>query len=316
MALLLVFVGWLHLTTLLLTALLGYFFLNRVTPGRHKIIGMALYVLVILSIAFGLYFFSKRAYVELPKIVDSTIPALVEFAEKQNFELPFTDYASFKTVALQEARESILNVGRFTRQAGLQAAMVLIGLVVAASIFLNAGFILENDPHASKGGVYSEVGRQLARRFELLYQSFAVVMGAQIVISAINTMFTSLFIFGVGFPHAVVILVLTFLCGLLPIVGNILSNSLIVGVGFTLSPKMALLALLFLVVIHKLEYFLNSKIVGQRIKNPMWLTLIGLIVGERLMGIPGMVLAPVLLHYFKVESSSHKLAEQTGAPRS
>jgi predicted PurR-regulated permease PerM len=103
--------------------------------------------------------------------------------------------------------------------------------------------------------------------------------------------------------------VLTFLCGLLPIIGNIMSNTLIVGVGFTVSPNVALFALIFLVVIHKLEYFLNSKIIGDRIKNPMWLTLVGLVIGEKLMGIPGMILAPVVLHYIKVEASRNKMSD-------
>jgi len=79
-------------------------------------------------------------------------------------------------------------------------------------------------------------------------------------------------------------------------------------VGFTLSPTVALWALVFLVTIHKLEYFLNSKIIGDRIKNPMWLTLIGLVVGERLMGIPGMIFAPVVLYYLKVEASRARVA--------
>jgi predicted PurR-regulated permease PerM len=107
--------------------------------------------------------------------------------------------------------------------------------------------------------------------------------------------------------------VLTFLCGLLPIIGNIISNTLIVAVGFTLSPRVALFALIFLVAIHKLEYFLNSKIIGDRIKNPMWLTLIGIVLGEKLMGIPGMILAPVVLHYIKVEASKNKIKEESAA---
>ena len=74
------------------------------------------------------------------------------------------------------------------------------------------------------------------------------------------------------------------------------------------SPNTALVAMVFLVVIHKLEYFLNSKIIGDRIKNPMWLTLIGLVLGEKLMGIPGMILAPVVLYYIKVEASRNKVA--------
>jgi predicted PurR-regulated permease PerM len=65
---------------------------------------------------------------------------------------------------------------------------------------------------------------------------------------------------------------------------------------------------MFLVILHKGEYFLNSKIIGDRIRNPMWLTLLGLVIGEKLMGIPGMILAPVLLHFIKVEVSRNKLA--------
>ena len=78
--------------------------------------------------------------------------------------------------------------------------------------------------------------------------------------------------------------------------------------------RMALGALAFLIAIHKLEYFLNSKIIGERIKNPVWLTLIALILGERLMGIPGMILAPVVLHFIKVEASSIKIPAKTLEP--
>src|SRR6266700_2062463 len=96
---------------------------------------------------------------------------------------------------------------------------------------------------------------------------------------------------------------LTFLCGLLPIVGNLISNAIIVGIAVTMSPRLAIVALIFLIAVHKLEYFLNSKIIGDRIKNPVWLTLLALIIGERFMGIPGMILAPVVLNYIKVETS-------------
>jgi predicted PurR-regulated permease PerM len=99
------------------------------------------------------------------------------------------------------------------------------------------------------------------------------------------------------------VIAVTFLCGLLPIVGNLISNVIIVGLAFTISFKVAVIALGFLVAIHKLEYFLNSKIIGDRIRNPIWLTLLALIIGERLMGIPGMVLAPVVLNYLRLELS-------------
>jgi predicted PurR-regulated permease PerM len=143
-------------------------------------------------------------------------------------------------------------------------------------------------------------------RFKSLYQCFAKVMGAQIIISAINTVLTAAFLIFNNYPYAALLAALVFLCGLLPIVGNIISNTLIVLVGFTISSRTGIYALIFLIVIHKLEYFLNSKIIGQRINSPMWLTLIGLVVGERLAGIPGMILAPVMLHYIKVEASAYR----------
>ena len=133
-------------------------------------------------------------------------------------------------------------------------------------------------------------------------------MAAQLIISGINAGLTALFLVWNGYPYAPVLAGLTFLFGLLPIIGNLMSNTLIVSVGFTIAPRTAFLALVFLVVIHKGEYFLNSKIIGDRIKTPMWLTLVGLVIGEKLMGIPGMILAPAVLHYVKVEASRDRIA--------
>ena len=307
-------VGLLHLATLALTTLFGYFALRKFSFGRSKALGVTIYVIAVTAIGYGLFYFSKKAYKTLPDIADATIPAVVNFAEKQQIELPFawsnvTDYASLKTVALSEVKDKLANVGRYARAAVFQFAMLIIGLVVAVSLFVSAKWEVEDDPEVGKDSLYSTVVRELIVRFETFYSSFAKVIGAQIVISAINTLLTAVFLIWNGYHYIIVIIVLTFLFGLLPIIGNIMSNTLIVGVGFTVSPKVALLALIFLVVIHKLEYFLNSKIIGDRIKNPMWLTLIGLVIGEKLMGVPGMILAPVVLHYIKVETSRNKVSD-------
>jgi predicted PurR-regulated permease PerM len=313
MAVLLVLIGWLHLGMLMLTSLFGYFALRQFSFGRSKLLGVALYLLAVTAIAYGLFSFSRQAYKQLPEIADQTIPAVVGFAERKGIELPFTDYASLKTVAINEVKESVANFGRYARAAAFGFAQLIIGLVVAASLFLNATWGAETDPNASRDSLYSTVVRELDLRFRSFYQSFARVIGAQIFISVINTALTAVFLVWNGYPYATVIIVLTFLCGLLPIIGNLISNTFIVGVGFTISPRTALIALVFLVVIHKLEYFLNSKIIGDRIKSPIWLTLIGLVLGEKLMGIPGMILAPVVLHYIKVEASRNKVTEDAPA---
>src|SRR6266496_2351786 len=289
MALLLALVGLLHLATLAFTTLFGYFALRQFSFGRSKALGVTIYIIAVAAIGYGLFYFSRQAYKTLPDIADTTIPAVVNFAEKQGIELPFTDYASLRTVALSEIKDRIANVGRYARAAFLQLAMLIIGLVVAVSLFISAKWDADNDPDVVKDSLYSAVVRELGVRFQTFYRSFARVIGAQILISTINTGLTAVFLAWNGYPYIMVIIVLTFLFGLVPIIGNIISNTLI--------------------VIHKLEYFLNSKIIGDRIKNPMWLILVGLVLGEKLMGVPGMILAPVVLHYIKVEASRNKWSE-------
>ena len=69
--------------------------------------------------------------------------------------------------------------------------------------------------------------------------------------------------------------------------------------GIALEPRATALA--FLVVIHKLEYLLNAKIVGGRIGASAWETLLAILVMEAAFGIPGVVLAPVVYAWAKSE---------------
>jgi len=284
MVLLMALVAGLHLGVLLLTTLFGYLALRAFTVRGRKAAAVAIYLVAVAIIVAGSMYFSQVAYRTFPRIAETAIPAMAAFAERNGVEVPVTDFESLKSTALEMAREGIATIGQYARVASVQFVLLVAGLVVAASLFLN------------------------------LYESFARVIGAQIVISAINTVLTAVFLALNGYPFALLLPIFVFLCGLLPIVGNLVSNCVIIGVGFTLSPRTGLFALLFLVAIHKLEYFLNSKIVGRRIDSPMWLTLIGLVVGERLMGIAGMVLAPVLLNYIKVEASAYRAARRDAEP--
>jgi predicted PurR-regulated permease PerM len=309
-AILMALVAWFHLGTFLLTSLFGYLALQMFCFRRNKAVSVTIYIFAVIVVGAGLLYIASLSYRVFPKIADMAIPAMVEFAEKNGIDLPFTDYASLKSSALSEAQEGIATIGRYAGIASFQSVLFLAGLVVALSIFLNPSWSAERQGSATDN-LYLEICHELSVRFENLYRSFARVMGAQLTISAINTGLTAVFLISTGYPFALLLLSLVFLCGLIPIVGNLMSNIVIVGVGFTISPKTGLFALIFLIAIHKLEYFLNSKIIGIRIDSPMWLTLIGLLVGERLMGIPGMILAPVLLHYIKVEVSAYGSLSET-----
>ncbi|MFM1769525.1 MAG: hypothetical protein RJA22_2054 [Verrucomicrobiota bacterium] len=310
----LILVGVLRLGTPLIAALLSFFALQKLSRLLFsKWATVLVFSILVLGSAYILGHFARQAVVALPAVAESAIPSIIDYAEQQGIDLPFTDWKTLKEEAVRVVTASKDSVGALTKAATWatrESVLLIIGLVVAVSLFLNSQFDLDRDRHAIRNNLYSVTGEELATRFEIFYRSFTTVMGAQIIISAINTVFTSIFVLSVGLPHPAVIIVVTFLCGLLPVVGNLISNTVITAIAFTVSPKMAVLSLGFLIVIHKLEYFLNSKIIGDRIRNPVWLTLLGLILGEKLMGIPGMVLAPVVLNYIKVEASGIEFKEE------
>jgi predicted PurR-regulated permease PerM len=67
------------------------------------------------------------------------------------------------------------------------------------------------------------------------------------------------------------------------------------------SLNVAIGALLFLVVIHKLEYFLNARIVGRRIESHVWELLLAMVAMEAAFGISGVIAAPIYYAYLKDE---------------
>ena len=81
MAGLLVLIGSLHLGTLVLTSLFGYFALQLFSFGRRKYLGLVIYLVAVAAIGTGLVYFSRQAYVALPEIAGTAIPAVVNFAE-------------------------------------------------------------------------------------------------------------------------------------------------------------------------------------------------------------------------------------------
>jgi predicted PurR-regulated permease PerM len=300
-----VLAGLLHLGAPLLVVLFSYFALRQLYfLTKRKWLALILFGIAVAAIGAAAAYFTRAAILALPDVADTSIPSASAWAQKRQIELPFTDFESLKQVVIdtlgQEAHY-LRNVANFARSTTAVLVFSILGIVAAGSLFLKTGLDPHRSTHRLKNNLYSICCDEVSTRFRDFYRSFAMVMGAQITISLINTVLTAIFVLAVHLPHAPLLIAVTFLCGLVPIVGNLVSNTVIVFVALTVSLKMAISALVFLVLIHKLEYFLNSKIIGDRIRNPVWLTLIALIIGERLMGIPGLILAPVVLNYLRVE---------------
>lgn len=146
-----------------------------------------------------------------------------------------------------------------------------------------------------------------------LHNAFRQIVFAQVRIAGINAIFTAIYLAlilplaGVKLPLTKTMIAITFFAGLLPVVGNLISNTVIVIVSLSHSLHAAVASLVFLITIHKLEYFLNAKIIGTHINARAWELLAAMLVMEAIFGLPGVVAAPVFYAYLKQELTDREL---------
>lgn len=145
----------------------------------------------------------------------------------------------------------------------------------------------------------------LRNKFDELMAGFNDVFFAQVRISTINTILTSVYLLGIlpaighPLPMAWTLVIITFCAGMIPVLGNLISNVVIVMLSLTHGLVISVASLLWLVSIHKLEYFLNAQIIGHKIRATAWELLLFMLVLEATFGIAGLVAAPTIYAQIK-----------------
>lgn len=185
-------------------------------------------------------------------------------------------------------------------------AYILIGMVVGALLSLR-------EVASGRKRLRRPLATALAERARRFTRAFRRVVFAQVRIAALNTFLTWLYLgvalplLGISIPYVKTMVALTFIVGLLPVIGNIISNTVIVIISLSVSFQVAGSSLLFLIIIHKLEYFINARIIGARIDARAWELLLAMLVMEAAFGLSGLVAAPVYYAYLKDELEAQHL---------
>ena len=305
----------LHLLSALMAGLLTYELVRLLTPlvqkrltskGARLVALAALSVLTItllILLTVGMFAFFKSDTGNRQALLDKTNHILTDARTK----LPLwivDNWPSNVDVMKSYASEWVDEHSKEIQQAGKEVVHFfvrgLVGMVIGALISLHAApAIRQMRPLAAA----------LTLRISRFANAFRLIIFAQVKISAINTIFAGIFLagilptFGVHLPLTKTLIAITFLAGLLPIIGNLISNTLICIVALSISIYVGIAALIFLVVIHKLEYFLNARIVGTRIRARAWELLLAMIVLEVAFGMAGLIAAPIYYAYIKDELS-------------
>jgi predicted PurR-regulated permease PerM len=231
----------------------------------------------------------ERARTQLPAFIVERLPD-----DSADMRAAVTEWLGDHTAELQVVGKQAVRV----------IAELIIGIVLGAMLALHGA---RERPQGSPLTV------AISARCVNLANAFRDVVFAQVRISALNTLFTGAFLLivlplcGVYLPLAKTLVAITFVVGLMPVIGNLISNTLIVIVALSNSMLVALAALVFLIVIHKLEYFLNARLLGARIQALAWELLIAMLVMETLFGTPGLIAAPIYYAYLKRELKELRL---------
>ena len=280
--------------------------LSRLTRSRARVLAVTLIAVIVVTIVslgiFGLAMFLRSGSESLPALL-TKMAEILEDSKKmlpawviENYYPPDAENLNVTVVEwLKEHAAAVKSVGK---TAGRIATHILIGMVIGAIISLGeANPVTDRQPLAAA----------LVLRARKLGTAFRNVVFAQTRIAAINAFFTWLYLgvslplLDVHLPLTKTLIAITFVVGLMPVIGNIISNTFIVIVSLSHSPEVAISSLVFLIVIHKLEYFLNAKIIGWRIKAKAWELLCAMLVMEVLFGITGVIAAPIYYAYLKEE---------------
>ncbi len=220
---------------------------------------------------------------QLPRAWVSSLPETVDELRIAALEQLRKNAAALQTAGIESVRILV---------------QVLIGLVLGAIISLT---------QARDGQVSKPLTAALTQRCKRLGQAFHDIVFAQIKISLVNTVFTAVFLlgvlplFGVELPFSKTLVVVTFVAGLLPVIGNLISNTVVTIAGLSVSLGVGVTALAYLIVLHKFEYFLNARIVGGQIRASAWELLVAMVLMEAVFGLSGVIAAPIFYAYLKSE---------------
>ena len=310
----------LHLLSALLSGLLVYELVHVIAPrlritrlsGVHakfaavSILAVTIVLLLVAGV-WGLTAFLHRESGSIPALLHKMAEILE--APREMFPAWLPDYLPsdpdrLRDWAVQWLREHATELRMAGKEVGLISAHIVIGMVIGALISLR---------EATASHEYRPLAKALVERTTRLGGAFRSVVFAQVRIAVLNTLFAGLYlvvllpVLGIHLPLVKTMVIITFITGMLPVIGNLVSNTIIVVVSLSHSLAVAAASLVFLVVIHKLEYFLNARIVGAKINSRAWELLLAMLVMEAAFGVAGVIAVPVYYAYLRRQLADKSL---------
>jgi len=142
-------------------------------------------------------------------------------------------------------------------------------------------------------------------------EAIRITIQLQLVVAAVNTLLTLPVLLVLGIHHVPSLMILIFVSGLIPVVGNFVSGAVLIMLAYQAKGFVGVgvfAALTF--VLHKIEaYYLNPRLTSKHVHLPGFAIVVSLIAWEHLIGFAGLFVSfPVLYVAAKIRSEMIKAA--------
>jgi predicted PurR-regulated permease PerM len=260
-----------------------------VTKGLPRTVAVLVTLLAILAAIAGMFALVAPAMIDEFGELERRLPEDAREAEEFLHDLGID-------VELQERAAEFewgdVISGRAAFNYGQRA--LLISFTIFTAIVLTA-YLLVDLPRLSRF-VYQFVPPGSEGEFETLMRSMARVVGGyirgQVVTSTAIGLFTLLVLLVLDVPHPVAFAILAAFMDIIPLVGAVIAIILPTLAAFQESPEQAVAVFIALVLYQQFEdRFLVPKVYTQTLNLPPIVVLITVLVGARLLGIVGVLLA-------------------------
>ena len=264
--------------------------IQKVVPIRPVGVVVPLYILIIL----GLYSVVSKYVPEIAK------QSIALFTTVQNFyNSSAFDHNEVMQWALRQVNDLNLNEQlKLGVTAIVQYATSVGGMVVNVlmALILSFFYTIELDSlnkfgHNFLDSTFGWFFQDIKYFADKFINTFGIVIEAQILIAAVNTVITVITLIIMKMPNVPSLGVMVFLLSLIPVAGAIISVVPLALIAYTVGGWQDVVTIIvMIIIIHMLEaYVLNPKFMSSRTKLPIFFTFVVLIVAEHMWGTWGLI---------------------------
>ncbi|HDR8341033.1 TPA: AI-2E family transporter, partial [Bacillus cereus] len=290
------------LITFILTFLMNRFqrFISKKLKMNRKVVIACLYIILVTFIVTTLYKYLPVLTIQISQLIyqfklffqHPPDNEMIRYILSAINEMEVSKYIE---QGVDVIYQSIANIGK-------------VSLQIILSLILSLFFLLEKERIISFTSKFKDSKlkifyEEIAYFGERFARSFGKVIEAQFLIAVVNGVLTVIALVILGFPQLLVLTVMVFLLGLIPVAGVIISLFPLCIIAYNVGGVMYVVYILvFITVIHALEsYFLNPKFMSAKTNLPVFYTFMILIFSEHFLGIWGLIIGiPIFIFLLDV----------------